>query len=83
MNKNVLIAIATLLSTWSWGLVTPQDALGATFRYQTTVTDTRLSENPTSVNGVLYDGTFENFIKNGSKETRAIRHVGVGTGRGV
>lgn len=62
MKKNVLIAIATLLSTWSWGMIAPQDALGATFRYQTTVTDTRLSENPTSVNGVLYDGTFENFI---------------------
>ena len=39
-------------------------ALSATFRYNTSVTDTLFTENPTTVNGISYDGTFVNFIFN-------------------
>ncbi len=56
------LIMATVLSVVSSVMVDVPTALSATFRYKTSVTDTLFTEEPTSVNGVLYDGTFENFI---------------------
>ena len=64
-----LVKLITLGSILSFVLFDAPLALSATFRYKTSITDTLFTENPTIVNGIHYDGTFENSIFNPFSQT--------------